>query len=509
MGRAGAKRSKQVSDDSPTSGSATKKRKTDKKKIAPKKVDREESMDPYLKSLCERFKNPEDSLQFLLQNSKTAIDDFFKNHWGSKPLHIEAPEASEELSKIFSLEVFEEIVSRSEKGDLNLIADRDFTFSKIVDGDRQDLEIETLTKDLVKNHYKEKYAIQINQPQRFQDCLWSFIEKLECHLGSLVSSQVFLVPGDTKNQQRRYDDTEKFVLQLSGSSSWKLHELKGEMVCEFDDALKEENVGDQIMAANLKAGDVLYFPKTTIFESEGVTDGAHIVFSTFQGMHRANLLLQTIIATIEEQVPVCEELRKGLPFHYLPRANSISNADYADTLVKLAESVRSRSKPLPPADGMIQEFMTNRLPPYGQPKFELESGSITSSSKISFRNKEHITWFVRKAEDAEMDEGDGVDEENVAESQDLTSRSELVVMSSMNNDRSRHMMIDATFMGSEDDSGAFTISLEYEELLEKLYKSEEPITVEDLLKDVKNGDALNAMTLVRGLFSIGAISGGD
>lgn len=99
---------------------------------------------------------------------------------------------------------------------------------------------------------------------------------------------------------------------------------------------------------------------------------------------------------------------------------------------------------------------------------------------------------------------EGPDEETSADTQDLEPRSEMVVLSSLNNERNRHMTVDAALHDYESD--AFSISADYKEMLDKLAKSEGPIKVESLTEGMKNSDGLKPLVLAQALNNIGAIT---
>jgi len=80
----------------------------------------------------------------------------------------------------------------------------------------------------------------------------------------------------------------------------------------------------------------------------------------------------------------------------------------------------------------------------------------------------------------------------------------MVVFSSLNNDRSRHMTIDAALHDYESD--AFSISADYKAMLDKLAKSEKPIKIESLIEGMENGETLKPIVLAKALNNIGAIT---
>lgn len=268
---------------------------------------------------------------------------------------MQADEASKDLAKILTLEFLEELIDRSENGEFELIPERDFVFAKVVEDKVEEAEAIDMSKEILKKNYEDKFAVQFNQPQRFQDCIWSFVEKLESYFGSLTTCQALFVPKDTKSHTLRYDDTERFILQLNGSSSWKLHLAKGEQSEAYDDNLTPEQVGEECLAATLKSGDVLYIPKGIIFQSKGEENGVYLDFGTFQNLTSADLLGQTVNAVIGEQVSVSPDLRKPLPAGFLLRPASVTNVDYAEMLRALLESVKTRETPLPVPDCTLWE----------------------------------------------------------------------------------------------------------------------------------------------------------
>jgi len=240
-----------------------------------------------------------------------------------------------------------------------------------------------------------------------------------------------------------------------------------------------------------------------VFKSEAVTRSAHIMIYTYQHHNVANLLDQTMQQILDKKIRKTVLLREGLPIGYLPSSRNFSHAEYADVLVKLAEVIRTDTEPLPFAENLISEFMATRLPPFGLEEFDIETATLPKKTDtVQLKNKLHLTFFERTGNESNMDEDMDEDEAEEEKDVDLDQR-EIVVMSSICNPRAMHMTVDARVLNPEGD--AFAIPIEYKPILEKLMKSEEPVSLDSLQAKNALGKDIDTMVLIRGLFNMGAL----
>jgi len=485
---------------------AKKQKISEKKKVAPVKIEKpKKTVDPVVVEFAKKFANPEDSIQFLVENAKMPVDDFFGKHWQKAPIHMSIEIENKDLAKIFGYDYFKKLLeeAKDDEEGFDVIPERDFVFSKLTEDGNRDCKdvMEDLSLDSFTTIFeKEKYAFQFNQPQRYSDALWSFMEKLECYFGSLVGCKAFLFPEKQKIYGAEYDDVENFVIQFEGTHKWNLYKAKMELSNEHNGDVKEE-LCDSILEATLKPGDVLYIPKGCIYKSESVTSSSFVMLSTFQHHNIANLVDQTMGVVLDCYIKKERFLREGLPIGYLPGGGSFSNKEYAAVLKKLAETIEKDTESIPPADSMISEFMAGRLPPFSTEDFDPDTAvPPKDTDKIKLKNKSHICYYEKVNASANADEE--MDEMESPEPEDLTTKS-LVVMSSISNNRLIHMMVDANVLGAQTD--AFSVPLDYKKVLERLMKAEEPVSLKSLEDKDTEGKDLDIAVLIRGLFNFGAL----
>jgi len=488
---------------------AAKKQKTDKKKIAPQKIEKAEKIiEPVIKELTAKFKNPEDSIQFLLQHSKVPVDEFFKKHWEKTPLAMHADEEAKDYGKIFGFDYFCQVLKETEAKDaeLVLIPERDFVFSKYVDGKKEELEFaEDLTETaFVKVFNEDKYSVQIHQPQRVQDALWALMEKMECYFGCIAGANVYMTPEKCQMLAPHYDDVDVFVIQLEGSKTWKLYKPHVELANEYSDDLAQDKIGEPVMTVTLKPGDVLYMPRGTIHQAQAESRSTHVTLSTYQKHNVAAYLGHTFNEILRQEVSKSLDLRRGLPIGLLPGMNGISANDYADQLTKLADHIRKEKITLPHPEEMVMDFMTNRLPPFGMAEFDVEAATPPAETdKVQLRNKQHFAYFLRVSVDEGMDEMDEEEDNEVEDEEANLEKNELYVMSSAHNDRATHSMVQRQLMG--DDGEFLTMDEEFKPVLDTLMKADEPVSVASLKVKSKDGDDMDVMPLIMGLFNLGAL----
>lgn len=465
------------------------------------------SVDPFISSFCSKFVNPEDSIQFIAANADIPVDEFLLKHWEKAPLAMLAEEEEKEYFKIFGYEYFCKLLTEVGGDPINkFISEKDFVFAKFV-GKKK--ELKELSEDLTLDNFKmifdeEECFIHFHQPQRFQDGLWALMEKMESYFGCLVDAKALMSPAEGELLAPFYDDVESFILQLEGRTTWTLYKPLVELSNEYAEDLNQDKIGSPILHVTLKPGDILYIPRGTIQEAKSETRASLVLFSTYQNQNMATLLDQTISQVLNSQVKKSMDMRRGLPLGFLPSATSLSNVEYANALVKFAESLKKETLPLPVPENMVTDFMSNRLPPFGMAKFNLEaSRPPRASDKVRFRNKYHVAYFVRKCSDNRMDEvmAEDNDEEELAEI-NLEDK-EVLFVSSLSNSRASHMMIQSHILDT--DGEAFAIADSYKSVMDILMNSDEPVTIKTLQDEATLFGRLDVMILIRGLFNLGAL----
>ncbi|GBF91033.1 bifunctional lysine-specific demethylase and histidyl-hydroxylase [Raphidocelis subcapitata] len=250
-------------------------------------------------------------------------------------------------------------------------------------GDAAAEELKTL-------HDEEGCTLQIHQPQRWEDATWRLMAALECQLGQLVGANAYLTPPGTQGLAPHHDDVELWIIQTAGTKRWRCYApLEGfELPSLSSGDLPQEMLGEPVLEAVLRPGDVLYMPRGTIHQAvaDGAAASAHVTVSTAQrasygdlAMHLFGTALAAQSNEAERALPLAARRGPppGLPFsHSLERVLSSEPdagptpavvAALAGVLREVAEALEERPDMLTAAvQSSSADFWRHRLPPHPQ-----------------------------------------------------------------------------------------------------------------------------------------------
>ena len=144
------------------------------------------------------------------------------------------------------------------------------------------------------------YSIVVNWMQFRWPAIAQLAEAFDAVFGHQTNVNLYHTPGNEQAFPLHYDETDVFVLQLSGSKVWALHEpalafARTDEKRLSDQALQEFGV---VKEEEMKPGDMLYIPRgvphtarnlRTDAPSSHLTVGLHVdLWQTIEGwMHRA------------------------------------------------------------------------------------------------------------------------------------------------------------------------------------------------------------------------------
>ncbi|XP_057307300.1 ribosomal oxygenase 2-like [Hydractinia symbiolongicarpus] len=371
-------------------------------------------------------KNSEAVIKSILGDN---VKEFFSNYWEKKPYFIKR-ENTEFYGDLFNLSEVKDILKNHE---LNF--ETDVNVTRYLNEEKEVLnEDGRVTGKKFDALMKNKQAtFQIHQPQRFSDNLWNAMEKLETYFGSLVGANIYVTPPSSQGLAPHCDDVEIFVLQLEGKKTWKLYKPMVELSRDYTQDLDEASIGEPFFTETLKPGDLLYFPRGTIYQAKSTDDGPslHISISTYQQNTWGDFMNHAITQAIDEALEDDVSIRSGLPLNYSSFLGTAKNLgkyvtdDSSDSKKKLSsnenvnvvkefrENVKQHLLKLMDhidvnmaADSMCADFMASRLPPHGhvvKEDDEADRQVPTLESKIKIRYPDHVR-VVYSSDDVEDEE---------------------------------------------------------------------------------------------------------
>jgi len=427
-----------------------------KRRRREKKSENDSAMKKSEKAVKRAIENLETKLDLLSPQTIIAsllspytLEVFKEEYWEKKPLHIRRND-DDFYGNVVTRE---SLMTLPEEYIMSYEIDLDAW--KCVDDEKESLNGADVVKAQEVKRLLEKAnaTIQFNQPQRFSVSLWKIMELLEKYFGSVVGSNVVITPKGAKGLPLQNNDMEDFVLQLEGKQTWSLYKATEELSRELNPSMGKDEIGEKLFDVNLEPGDLLYFPRGTIFEATASSDGysTHLSFSTYHKNSWGDFILEGITTCIESAISNEVELRKGLPFDYLQKLGTCKFLDeYVDygeeelngkdaetenkkskkqkvekskkeASVDMVEKFRTKLKdllclavshfdPNTVTDSRSEEFMANRLPPFEKlPKDEIGDEPTTKSS-IKLLYPDHLRLIVYDNDDDDEFDADAADE---------------------------------------------------------------------------------------------------
>ncbi|MEE6468269.1 hypothetical protein FKM82_008236 [Ascaphus truei] len=335
------------------------------------------------------FSNPESLFESIISPIKSA--EFFCEYWEKKPLiiHRSDPEMSAYYQSLFSVSDLKHITGRG------IYYGRDVNVCKCKGGKKVSLQRAGKASylHLMKDFGRLKATIQFHQPQRFNDKLWHIMEKLECFFGTLVGSNVYITPPDSRGLPAHYDDVEP--------------------------------------------GDLLYFPRGVIHHAHtpaGSSHSTHVTISTYQKNTWTDYLQDLLPGLLFDSATENINLRRGIPRQQLMQTDTTSAVNHiSELLMSLVKRLKTNKDVR--SFEMIRDFMGNRLPPYLEANSSLlltQSGNVTEGRTGGCPPKLDSTVTLQYKEYATITVGQVPNED--------THDMMVYVYYSLNNDRETHMM---------------------------------------------------------------------
>lgn len=245
-------------------------------------------------------------------------DNFFKDTWEKKPLHIKRNGNQQYYKHIFSTKSFDEIL-RSQ----NVQYTKNLDVTSYSDGKRETHNPEGRAyAPVVWDFYNNGCSLRMLNPQTFHDSVWKLCATLQEFMGSFVGTNMYLTPPGTQGFAPHYDDVEVFILQLEGKKRWRVYKPKSdkETLPKFSSRNFEQNeIGKPMMDMVLQPGDLLYMPRGTIHQGNCLEDAhsLHITVSCHQLNTFGDLLEKLLPVALKAAQEQDIAFRQGLPTNYL------------------------------------------------------------------------------------------------------------------------------------------------------------------------------------------------
>ncbi|GAA52775.1 lysine-specific demethylase NO66 [Clonorchis sinensis] len=198
---------------------------------------------------------------------------------------------------------------------------------------------------VVWDHYNTGCSVRLLCPQVFFRNIRERLSLLQEYFGCFIGANVYLTPPGSQGFAPHYDDIEAFVLQLEGTKRWRVYAPRDEsekLACDPSPNFSQEEIGEPILTATLKPGDVLYFPRGYIHQAETSEDAhsLHLTISTYQKHSWGDFLSKLLPIALQSAVETSVEFRKGLPVGFLRHVGGFSQSISSKEKDKLGEATK-------------------------------------------------------------------------------------------------------------------------------------------------------------------------
>ncbi|WP_051820225.1 cupin domain-containing protein [Streptomyces flavochromogenes] len=246
-------------------------------------------------------------------------EDFARDVWGRTPL---LTRGAGDFSDLFSAASVDELISRRGLRTPFLRVAKDgatapessFTSSGGVGASVAD----QLDDTALWRSFAEGSTLVLQALQRTWEPISEFATRLGTELGHPVQANAYITPPQNRGFDDHYDVHDVFVLQITGTKRWILHEpvhpdpLRDEPWTEHRAAVASAARGEAYIDTVLEPGDVLYLPRGWLHAAEA--QGAVSIHLTL-GVHTwtrhalAEQLAQSALELLRED----PEMRRSLP----------------------------------------------------------------------------------------------------------------------------------------------------------------------------------------------------
>lgn len=297
-------------------------------------------------------------------------NDFFRNCWEKKPMHI-ARGKKNYYKDLITTSIIDNML-RTE----NIQFTKNIDITSYVDGQRQTHNPEGRAHPhLVWDFYLNGCSVRLLNPQTYVSKLHLLNATMQEFFNSFVGANAYLTPPDSQGFAPHYDDIEAFILQTEGKKLWRVYKPLNEQEVlprVSSKNYKQNEIGRPILEVTLEAGDMLYFPRGYIHQ--GVTvDGEHslhVTISMYQKHTWADLVEKLMPAAVQIAISENVELRRGLPFDlydHFGLIHSDSNTPRKQELHRMIWSIFDKIKESLPIDDAVDQMHKNyqhaALPP--------------------------------------------------------------------------------------------------------------------------------------------------
>lgn len=273
------------------------------------------------------------SLEYILH--PMPVEVFLNEYWEKKILHLSRNQP-DYYKQLFTLRDLDAFLGHSLTNDeVRLARSGDVVFPRVEGEGRTNLY-----------QYYESYSTGYTSVVRNLHLCWQSVGEMANALalafGCFISTHLYATPENSQGFSSHWDDHDIFALQLEGEKEWRLYDT-GPTLPRYSQGSNDSKrqhgpLGQPSQIINLRAGDLLYFPKGVIHEPRTRTcSSLHLTYGLYPETWE-QLAVESLYALAETEPPLQESLPFG--FSVNPAGTETLQARAVELAKRVTESAR-------------------------------------------------------------------------------------------------------------------------------------------------------------------------
>ncbi len=311
--------------------------------------------------------------------SPVGVEQFLADYWESELLHVSRSDASyfKNLLTVAAIE------SHLKGGDVVFPAVQLVRANGAIPVERytdQGRNIDPLR--LLQYHREQGATVVVSQAQQEFPELRRLCRGVSKSFQIRCQANVYLSPPGNQGFLSHYDTHDVFILQLSGSKTFRFYKSDIELPFPDDTYHPELNRGTKVLEkTTLKAGDTLYIPRGMVHDAlaDERKSSLHITLGVFPFVVR-DLLQQMVQIASERHVKYRRSIDPQQSFENISDllGGALTEEIHTEAVSRLADEVSTESAPL-----------SDDSTPANRPKIDLESTiSILDSAYLGVERRD-------------------------------------------------------------------------------------------------------------------------
>lgn len=311
--------------------------------------------------------------------SPVGLDQFLADYWESELLHVSRSDASyfKNLLTVAAIE------AHLAEGDAVFPAVQLVRANGAIPIERYTEQNRKIDPQRLLQYHREQGAtITISQAQQEFPELRHLCRGVSKSFKIRCQANVYLSPPGNQGFLSHYDTHDVFILQLSGSKTFRFYKSEIELPFPDDTYHPELNSGGAVLEkTTLKAGDTLYIPRGMVHDAlaDEKKSSLHITLGVFPFVVR-DLLQQMVQVAAERDVKFRRSIDRLQTFENMSDllGDVLSDEIHTEAVSRLADEVSTESAPL-----------SNDSTPANRPKIDLNSTiSVQDSVFLSIERRD-------------------------------------------------------------------------------------------------------------------------